>query len=486
MDYSAILLVVCFMILVAYLVTHSFSGRTPPGPIGLPIVGYIPYMTKKPYLDLMKLSKIYGSIFSIRLGAINVIVLGDYESTKEAFSMDAFIGRPPDSPFDLNKETLETEAFNGLPWIHQRRFSLHMLRDLGFGKSRMEDHIIDEIQELLKCIEKEGTGPIAIRTFLAPSMSNNIGSLVFGRRRQFDDPIRKMLDYSIQEGSKAAGQATWQIFFPWLRKILLFLRIGNLDTVAKTQLEFRSYASKEIEEHEATLNPNNIRDYIDGYLLEIKKRNDPAFCKPVLEDMIGAFFGAGSETVRITTEWLLLVAADMPHVRKKVQNEIDEVVGKDRVPTFADHVSMPYSMAVVMELMRWRTIIPINILRYTIADAELQGFFIPKHSYIIANLWEIHHNPAYWGADAEEFRPERFLSEDGTELLKSKYFIPFSIGKRSCPGEPMARVEVFLYFVSILQKFHLSLPQGVKADYEGVLGIGLTPKSQNICFRKRY
>ncbi|GFU34096.1 cytochrome P450 2J2, partial [Nephila pilipes] len=68
-------------------------------------------------------------------------VITDYELVKEAFSKDSFMGRPPDLPFEFSEETLRSGAMNGMPWKHQRRFSLHMFRDLGFGKTKMEEHV---------------------------------------------------------------------------------------------------------------------------------------------------------------------------------------------------------------------------------------------------------------------------------------------------------------------------------------------------------
>ncbi|GBL60573.1 Vitamin D 25-hydroxylase [Araneus ventricosus] len=146
---------------------------------------------------------------------------------------------------------------------------------------------------------------------------------------------------------------------------------------------------------------------------------------------------------------------------------------------------MPYVEATIMEIMRWRCAIPLNLLRYTLWTTELNGYVIPKGSTIMANLWAVLHNPKYWGRDAEVFRPERFLSDDGKTVLKSDYFIPFSVGKRSCPGEPFARSEVFMYLVCIMQKYHVSLPEGAVPDFEGVLGLSLAPKPFEICIKKR-
>ncbi|XP_055938577.1 cytochrome P450 18a1-like [Argiope bruennichi] len=465
-----------------------FSGKqskTLPGPYGLPLVGYIPFMSPKPYLDLQKFGKKYGGVFSLQLGSQYCIILDDYQSIKDAFAQDAFLGRPPENPFDLKKATLETGAFNGLPWKEQRRFSLQILKDLGFGKSNLEDMMKEEIRDLLDHLAKYNGQPMQLRPVLSPSMSNNIASLMYGKRLKYDDPVRMMLDKALIEGAAAAGQVSWQLFFPWLARLVKFFKLGSEGKLARITKDVNEYTLKEISEHEKTLDPNNPRDYIDGYLMEIKKRNDPAFCKEVLQDMIGTFFGAGSETVRLTVDWLVLTMAVHQDVQKKVQQEIDNVIGTERFPSWDVHNKMPYTEATIMELMRWRTIIPINILRYTLWDTELNGFFIPKDSYVLANLWSVHHNPKYWGEDVDVFRPERFLTKDGNEVIKPEYFIPFSIGKRSCPGESYAKTEVFLYFTSLLQKFHISLPEGTKPDFDGQLGIGLGPNSYDVCLKKR-
>lgn len=85
--------------------------------------------------------------------------------------------------------------------------------------------------------------------------------------------------------------------------------------------------------------------------------------EPVLEDMVQTFFGAGSETVRVTVEWLLLLAAQFQNEQRRVQQEIDEVIGRNQTPTWMDNKKMPYTQAFIMELNRWRTIVPINVIR---------------------------------------------------------------------------------------------------------------------------
>ncbi|PRD33974.1 UNVERIFIED_CONTAM: Cytochrome P450 1A1 [Trichonephila clavipes] len=198
------------------------------------------------------------------------------------------------------------------------------------------------------------------------------------------------------------------------------------------------------------------------------------FTEEVLLDLARAFFGAGSDTVRVTVDWMLLVSAAFPQVQKRIQAEIDEVIGSDRFPTWQDRLSMPFTEAAIIELMS------------TLHNSELNGYFIPKHMHVLGILWAVDHDTKLWGNDVDEYKPERMLSEDGKRVVKPEHAIPFSVGKRSCPGKSFAEVEVFLYLVAILQKFEISAPSGKEIDLEADLGISLQPRRQDLCLKLRH
>ncbi|GBN91756.1 Cytochrome P450 1A1, partial [Araneus ventricosus] len=347
----------------------------------------------------------------------------------------------------------------------------------------------EEILELLEIISGEEGKPMSHSSLLTPSMSNNIASLVFGKRMKFDDPERQRLDYLVREIGRLVGFVSWQLFFPWLRVFMNTFNIGSKGQLFKVITEVKDYCKKQIQEHEATFDPKNIRDFVDSYLLEVKKRRDDpntTFRKEVLEDISRVFFGAGSGTVSVAVDWMLLVCAAYPEVQKKIHSEIDEVIGQDRFPTRNDHLSMPFTEAAIAELMRWKTIIPLNIMRCTLQDTELRGYFIPKHTNVLSVSWAVDHDARLWGKDVHEYKPERFLSQDGSKVVKPEYAIPFSIGKRSCPGKPLAETEVFLYLVAILQKFEVQPPPGKQSDLEGEVGFSLQPQKQDLCFKQRH
>ncbi|XP_035227372.1 cytochrome P450 18a1-like [Stegodyphus dumicola] len=489
METAALIFITALIAFVALFLSWKKKGQNlPPGPIGLPFVGYIPFLTNKPYVKLQELAKIYGPVYRIQMGSKPVVVLCDFQTIKNAFANDDFMGRPPDFFNDLSEDTLRTGAFLDLPWKEQRRFCLHMLRDLGFGKTRMEELLKEEILEFLQCIEDYHGSPVKLAELLTSSTSNNIAALIFGRVLKLSDPKRQKLDNELNEVGRIAGALFWQIFFPWIAAVMTFFNLGDKGKLSRALAEVKKYCREEMEDHEKTLDPNNIRDFVDGYLLEIKKKADEpntTFKRGVLPDIARGFFGAGSETVRLSVEWTMLVCAAFPEVQMKIQQEIDDVIGQERFPTRTDHLQMPYTEAVILELGRWKTILPLNIMRRTLKDTELNGYFIPKNTHILAVIWAVHHDKKLWGNDTDVFRPERFLSEDGKKVIKPEYYIPFSIGKRACPGKSFAEVEVFLYVTALLQKFNVSMPPGTRPDLEGILGIGLQPKRLELILKLR-
>ncbi|GBM71201.1 Cytochrome P450 2J2, partial [Araneus ventricosus] len=241
MDGLTLIIVALLIVLVSIWHLKGKSSRKDlPGPFAFPIIGSLHLMSKKPYIKLTELSRKYGPLYRIRLGGINIVIITDFEIMKEAFSKDALMGRP-DLPFELSEETIRTGALNDMPWKEQRRFSLHMLRDLGFGKTKMEEHIKEEIIELLQRISECNGEPVKHSYLLAPSMSNNISSLVFGKRLKYDDPERQNLDRIIRGVASLIGATSWQIFFPWIGAFMRKFKLGSNGQLVKFLTEMKEF-----------------------------------------------------------------------------------------------------------------------------------------------------------------------------------------------------------------------------------------------------
>ncbi|KAL3234001.1 hypothetical protein MRX96_022758 [Rhipicephalus microplus] len=463
---------------------HAPRGtKLPPGPLGLPLIGNIRLSTNifSPN-NLKKWTETYGPVFRLKIGFSNVVVLNDFESISEVLSMKELLYRTGNLTVD-EAGFRGLLSLNGQAWIDNRRFCLQVLRDLGFGRSSMEEKLKEEAEYLTEKIAEHIGAPLAIQDLLVPSTSNNVTALVFGTRYAFEDARRQFLDDRLKKLSRFIGARRLSLLLPrWINQLAAKIPVLKNNLAGPILDELLTFFRREIREHEATLDEHSDRDFIDAYIKKIRENVGgkrrlqlsqhcsvsnaacDAICSPsfTVNSLIGnifSFFVAGSSTVKETLQWHLLVCADKPDfVQRRIQEEIDKVIGRDRAPSWADHKAMPFTVAVLWEVYRWRTVTPLGIPRIAGENAVFKNHFIPKGTTVIANLRAVHMSPDYW-KNPEEFNPQRFLNEDGSELLpKPDQLIPFSTGKRMCPGETMATVEIFLYLTTILQKFNV-LPE---------------------------
>lgn len=437
--------------------------KLPPGPPGFPLIGHIPLRTNIFGLDKLKeWAEMYGPVFRIKLGFRNVVILNDFESIKEALSMKELLYRSGNLAIDQAgfKGIL---SLNGQAWHDNRRFCLHVLRDLGFGRTSMEERLKEEAEYLVEKITEHRCEPFVIQDLLVPSTSNNVTALVFGTRYAYEDARRNFLDDRLKKLSRFIGARRLSALFPgWLNRLAARVPVLKNNLAGPILDDLLAFAKREIQEHEESLDEHSNRDFIDAYLKKIRDNEPNASSSFHMNSLIGnifSFFVAGSSTVQETLQWHLLVCADKPDlVQRRIQQEIDQVIGRERAPSWTDHTNMPFTVAVLWEVYRWRTVTPLGIPRVAGENITFKKHFIPKGTIVVANLRAVHMNPEYW-KDPEEFNPLRFLKEDGSGLLpKPDQLIPFSVGKRMCPGETMATVEIFLYLTTILQKYNV-LPQ---------------------------
>jgi len=180
---------------------------------------------------------------------------------------------------------------------------------------------------------------------------------------------------------------------------------------------------------------------------------------------------ASTDTTAITNEWAIYHLINNPDIQKKLHEEIDRVVGPDRVPTYEDRDNMPYFWAFVKEVFRWCIVAPLAAFHYSIEDQTLHDdtgkeYFVPAGTQIFLHAYSLARDPAYWD-EPEKFNPDRWFNkrEEGLDLpgiVKRKpvehyKFAPFSLGPRMCPGYSFAKVAQFLQMATIIQSFSFKL-----------------------------
>ncbi|XP_077558119.1 cytochrome P450 2C28-like [Haemaphysalis longicornis] len=436
------------------------GSRLPPGPPGWPLVGHPQFIRENFHSkQAKKWASQYGPVFRIKAGSTDMVILNDFRSIKKFLTRKEMLCRPHNWIFRA-KVYEGIGQLNGQQWVDNRRFCFHTLRELGYGKTSMEQHVKDECRCLVETIAEANGVPIAIQDYVFPSTSNNIMALVFGRRYPSDHPDRCRLDQLLSEYFKTLHAGAIVEFLPSiLRRIVAKLPSTRRNALGSMMVKFVEYTIDQVEKHKSTLDDDINRDFIDGYLKKIREHEndvDSNFLPRLLVgNVVNLFFG-GSNTVATAIHWHMLnFANNADTLQARVQREIDEVVGRERQPTWEDRNQMPFTMACIREMHRWKPSSLSSVPRGTSEDVVVDGYFIPKGTTIFPNIWAVHHDPNLW-KEPSKFDPSRFLSDNGTLIHpKPEYLMPFSIGKRMCPGEVLAAVEIFLYITCILQKYRI-------------------------------
>jgi len=181
--------------------------------------------------------------------------------------------------------------------------------------------------------------------------------------------------------------------------------------------------------------------------------------------------------------WWMLAMIAHPEFQKRAQDQLDNVVGRSRTPTFADSPNLPYIHALVKESLRWRPVLPFSLPHATTEDDWYEGMFIPKGTLCLANLWQCHHDPAAYGDDAANFNPERFLDEQGRLIsgpaeTRDDGHCTYGFGRRACVGKHAANDTLFIAMATILWATRLEPSQDengkeVPLDTETPLDTGI-------------
>nr|XP_060639609.1 cytochrome P450 2G1-like [Anolis sagrei ordinatus] len=435
----------------------SSKGRLPPGPTPLPLIGnFLQIKSLEILTSLLKLREKYGPVFTVYFGTRPIVVLCGHDAVKEALidKAEEFSGRATNPTLERTFQGHGVVFSTGERWKQLRRFSLTVLRDFGMGKKSIQERIQEEAQFLLEEFKKTKEKPFNPAFILSCAVSNVICSIVFGNRFDYEDKdfqaIMEMMNSSFREMSSARAQL-YDIYVSILKYFP-----GPQDKVYDLLGGIRTYIAKRVKKNQETLDPNFPRDFIDCFLIQMEKEKDNPSSEFNMRNLeltaLTLFFG-GTETVSSTLRYGFLLLMKYPEVQAKVHEEIDQVIGQNRAPNIEDRSQMPYMDAVIHEVQRVSDLFPMALPHMVTRDTEFRGYMIPKGTEVYPVLSSVLHDPTMF-KNPHAFNPGNFLDENGC-FKKNDAFVPFSSGKRICLGEALARMELFLYFTTILQSFRL-------------------------------
>ncbi|XP_071944060.1 cytochrome P450 2U1-like [Antedon mediterranea] len=479
------------MLLFLVYITRDLRRNLLPGPWGIPGLGIIPFLGSQPQQTLVRYSKKYGPVFSGYLGSRLVVFVNDFKSMKQMFakSGDTFNDRPKLLVIDeISHGKGLANGYLHLQLKEKRRFTMKIFRSLGIGKSRFENTIVNELEYIkTELLEVANTSvEYDPQHIIENAVSNIICGIVFGKRYKYDDPKFNRFLSTLYAIFEMLSQSSVLNFLPILRYIPgsgWKTVMNKIDTIMNEFIKF------ELKEHTETIDVNNPRDFIDEFLktkfeLENAGENTDAFDQESAEQVVVDLFAAGTETTASTLKWAILYLALNPDIQAKVYDEIESVCGQTNPPTLKDRPKLVYTEAVMMEVTRIRPAVPLGVPHGVLHDTYYEGHFIPKGTTVIQNVWAALHDQTTW-QEPEKFKPERFIDER-CNIIKNEELIPFSIGRRSCPGEQLARINLYLFFTHLVHQFKFELPPDKqKPTTEPHVGITLSPKPYQLIITNR-
>ncbi|XP_038070165.1 cytochrome P450 2J6-like [Patiria miniata] len=462
----------------------------PPGPRGWPVLGCLPQMARAVLIDkqvphefLSKLSGRYGDVMSLYLAGKLVVVISKNTTMREAFGQQQLSSRPEFHVAKVEFPGRGVFAASGTMWLELRRFSLTVLRGLGVGKLSFEENISTEAKYLTDSLREDHGAPIDPTHPLNNALSNVICTVVFGKRFEYSDEMFKNLLRHTSSVTHDAGPGLFVEILPAaFAKLQVFPFVR---TYIQAIRNFYSHISALIKEHEETCDTEEPRDFIDEFVKACKTREKQGVASVGLTPVnllrsVGDLFIAGTETSATTLRWGLLYMMAYPEIQTRIQQELDAVTGRNRLPVLSDKAYLSYTEATICEIQRISTILPLSAPHYCAEKTTISGYNIPKGTFVLANLWHSHFDPSVW-AEPREFRPERFLDEDG-KLRHRDEFIPFGNGRRVCLGENLAKMELFIFFTHLLHHFTFKKPRHAPPiSFKGDLGVTWAPADYTMC-----
>ncbi|XP_073504167.1 cytochrome P450 2K1-like isoform X1 [Phyllobates terribilis] len=466
------------------------TANMPPGPIPLPVIGNLNLVDlKRPHESLMELSEKYGEIFTLHFGPNKKVILAGYKMIKEALVTQAEdFGQRAIAPiFDVFSNGHGISFSNGEVWKSMRRFTISTLRDFGMGKKSVEARIQDELMPLIESFKSYKGKPFNTDLLINSAVSNVICPIIFGKRFEYDDPTFQKLIKMLAENDILIGTPKVMLYnyYPFLGSLL-----GLHKKVQQNIQDLRGFISQCLMNRRLDFDTNDITGYIDAYLMKQEQESSKAetyFNEENLLTCVRDLFSAGTVTVSITIYWGILLMMKYPEIQKRVQDEIKTHIKPGQLPTVEDRKKMPYTDAVIHEIQRFGNVVPLNVSRSTPTDVYFRGYLIPKGTEVMPFLTSVLYDKTQWKTPYD-FNPNHFLDENG-KFVRHDAFMPFSVGRRACAGEALAKMELFLFFTGLLQAFTFYPPPGVsREDLNLKPGIGfiLVPTPFMTCAKPNY
>ncbi|GJM92731.1 hypothetical protein PR202_ga09225 [Eleusine coracana subsp. coracana] len=467
---------------------RSCKLRLPPGPVPVPIFNnWLQVGDDLNHRNLAALARRFGDIFLLRMGQRNLVVVSSPAVVREVLHTQGveFGSRTRNVVFDIFTGKGQDMVFTvyGDHWRKMWR-----IMTVPFFTNKVVQQYRDGWEAEADDVRADPTAAaegVVLRRRLQLMMYNNMYRIMFDRRFQsVDDPLFQRLNALNSERSRVAQSFEYNYgdFIPILRP---FLRgtSGSAKSESESRYQNKERVSREFGDKSKScpwrdvsahvtwcvrlcrklsstkpVDNNALKCAID-HILEVQQKGE------INEDnvlyIVENINVAAIETTLWSIEWAIAELVNHPEIQQKLRRELDTELAPDHQITEPDTHRLPYLQAVIKETLRLRMPVPLLVPHMNLHDAKLGGYDIPAASKVLVNAWYLANNPESWKRP-EAFRPERFLEEEKHVEPHGNDFryLPFGVGRRSCPGIILALPILGITVVRLVQNFELMPPPG--------------------------
>ncbi|KAG9454807.1 hypothetical protein H6P81_007711 [Aristolochia fimbriata] len=457
------------LFLLALKLYRRLRYRLPPGPRPWPVVGNLYDIAPVRFRCFAEWARTYGPIMSVWFGSTLNVVVSNSELAKEVLKdkdqqlADRHRSRSA-AKFSRDGKDLIWADY-GPHYVKVRKvctLELFSPKRLEALRPIREDEVTAMVESIFRDCAEPGKS-VVVKSYLAAVAFNNITRLAFGKRFVNSEGVmdEQGLEFKaiVANGLKLGASLAMAEHIPWLRWMFpleeeAFAKHGaRRDRLTKSIMDehtaARSRAGGAAQQH-----------FVDA-LLTLREQYD--LSDDTIIGLLWDMITAGMDTTAISVEWAMAELVRHPRVQAKAQEELDRVVGSDRVMTESDFPALPYLQCVAKEALRLHPPTPLMLPHKAAADVKVGGYDVPRGSNLHVNVWAVARDPVVW-KDPLEFRPERFLEEDVDMKGHDFRLLPFGAGRRVCPGAQLGINLVQSMLGHLLHHFNWTPPEGVKPE----------------------
>ncbi|KAL1540067.1 cytochrome P450 [Salvia divinorum] len=487
-----LLIVLSLAFLAAWLVYSMWRGRSdgkaPPGPPRLPIIGNMLQLGRNPHKSLAHLAETYGPLMSLKLGNQLAAVVSSPELAKEVLHRQGRVFSKPFTPHAVCILGHDEVSMNMLPssserWKKLRRVAREQLFSnpaLQTSQEIRQERLRKLVEYISRCSGEGRAMNVGEAAFT--TMTNLMFATLFSidlveyASTDTASPKSKFREH-VNAITRYMGVPNVADFFPILAPLdpqgmrrKLTYHLGSLLELVQGLIEQRLQARKTASHRKKT-------DFLET-LLDLSEGSGYELSLNEIKHMFVDLIIAGSDTSAASSEWAMAELLLHPNKMAKLKAELKSVLGRKKMVEEADISQLPYLHATIKEVFRYHPVAPMLAPHAAEEQTEVSGYIIPKNTKIFVNFWAIARDPSIW-KNPESFEPERFLDSEIDFGGQHYELIPFSSGRRICPGMPLANRMLHCMVGTMCHYFDWELEKGAESKQlqrEDVFGLALQKK----------